>query len=249
MLAARRLAATQLGARAFATAAPKKVAVILSGCGVYDGTEVTEAVASLVHLSRAGAHVECFAPDQAGHHTIDHVKGEPTESRYPTRNVMLESARISRGAIAPVSTLKSEEFAALVIPGGFGAAKNLCNHATEAQGDVSKLVVNPDVEASLRAFHAAKKPIGLCCIAPVLAAATLKCEVTVGQPGGDGWPYGGTVDAVAAYGGKHVATGIDGVHVDATHKVVTSAAYMYEGAPHEIFDSVGRMVDEVLKLA
>ena len=83
----------------------------------------------------------------------------------------------------------------------------------------------------------------------MLAAAVLKCEVTVGQASGEKWPYGGTVDAIGAYGGTHVPTGIDGVHVDATHKVVTSAAYMYEGAPFEIFDSVGNMVDEVLKLA
>ena len=214
-------------ARALATAAAgTKVAVVLSGCGVYDGAEVTEAVASLVHLTRAGASVTCFAPDKAQFHTIDHTKGEPTESRYPTRNVLAESARISRGQITPLGELKAADFSALVIPGGFGAAKNLCNHATVAQGDLSTLQIDEDLVSSLEGFRAAGKPIGLCCIAPVIAAAVLKCEVTVGQPSGDKWPYGGTADAIAAYGGTHVATDIHGVHVDSASKVVTSAAYM-----------------------
>ena len=133
--------------------------------------------------------------------------------------------------------------------GGCGGAKNLCNHATEAQGDPSKLKVDADLAASLAAFHAAKKPIGLCCIAPVLAAAQLKCEVTVGMPSGAEWPYGDTVGAIEAYGGSHVATGIDGVHIDAANKVITAPAYMFEGRPHEIFDSVGLMVEEVVKRA
>ena len=213
--------------RALATAAAgTKVAVVLSGCGVYDGAEVTEAVASLVHLTRAGASVTCFAPDKAQFHTIDHTKGEPTESRYPTRNVLTESARISRGKITPLTELKAADFSALVIPGGFGAAKNLCNHATVAQGDLSTLQIDEDLVSSLEGFRAAGKPIGLCCIAPVIAAAVLKCEVTVGQPSGDKWPYGGTADAINAYGGTHVATDIHGVHVDSASKVVTSAAYM-----------------------
>ena len=164
---------------------------------------------------------------------------------------MAESARISRGANTPLSELpgSQKDFAALVIPGGFGAAKNLCNHATVAQGDASKLTVNSDVVASLKAFHAAEKPIGLCCIAPVIAAATLKCEVTVGEHEGDKWPFGGTVGAITGYGGTHINKGIDGVHVDHANKVVTSPAYMYDGLPHEIFDNVGQMIDEVVKLA
>jgi enhancing lycopene biosynthesis protein 2 len=230
-------------------AAGKKVAIVLSGCGVYDGAEVTEAVAALVHTTRAGASVTCFAPDKAGFHTVDHVTGQPTEQRYPTRNVMRESARISRGAIEPLANLSAAEFSALIIPGGFGAAKNLCNHATVAQGDPAKLEIDADLSNAIGAFTAAKKPIGLCCISPVIAAALLKCEVTVGQASGEKWPFGGTAEAIGAYGGTHVPTEIGGVHVDAAHKVVTSAAFMYDGAFHEVFDSVGRMVEETLKMA
>ena len=140
-MALRRLAPLSFGTSRYAsTAAGKKIAVVLSGCGVYDGAEATEAVATLVHLSRAGAEVSCYAPDKPQFHVIDHTKGAPIEEG---RNVMTESARISRGAISPLGELREEEFAALVIPGGFGAAKNLCNHATVAQGDASKLEVCP----------------------------------------------------------------------------------------------------------
>ena len=225
----------------------QQVAVVLAGSGVYDGSEIQEASSTLIHLSRAGAEVKCFAPDKEQFHVVDHTKGE--EDANP-RNVMVESARICRGAIAPLSDLKDAEgFDALIIPGGFGAAKNLCNHATEAQGDKSKLVVDGDLEVALKAFHAAKKPIGLCCIAPVIASAVLNAKVTVGKAEGDQWPYGGTVGAIEAYGGKHEEHDIDGVCVDEENKVATAPAYMFEGKPHEIYDSVGKMIDATLKMA
>ena len=110
------------------------------------------------------------------------------------------------------------------------------------------MVVDADLEAAIRAFHAAKKPIGMCCIAPVIAAHVLKATVTVGEAEGAKWPYGGTVGAVEAYGGTHQAAPFDGVCVDAENMVVTSPAYMYEGQPHEVFDSVGVMVSETLRL-
>ena len=226
------------------TGAPK-VAVVLAGCGVFDGSELTEATSTLIHLSAAGVEYECFAPNKDQFHALDHTTGD--EMAVP-RNVMVEAARISRGAISPLGDLKSEDFSALFIPGGFGAAKNLCNHATVAQGDPSKLVVDPDLSKSLTAFQQAGKPIGICCIAPVIAASVLKCKVTVGQAEGDKWPYGGTVGAIENYGGTHEATDIEGVCVDATAKVVTSPAYMYDGKPHEIYHSVGLMVTETLKL-
>jgi len=233
------------GAPAYPVSA-KKVAVVLSGCGVYDGTEVTEAVSALLHLSAAACAVTCFAPDKDQAHVVDHTKGAETTEK---RNVMRESARISRGQIRDLATINAAEFDALVVPGGFGAAKNLCNHAMVAQGDPSKIEVDKDLRAALEAFSAAGKPIGLSCIAPVLAAAVLKCKVTVGQADGDKWPYGGTVGAVQNYGGVHEAVEMDGVCVDEAAKVVTAPAYMYDGAPHEIFASMGRMVDATLALA
>lgn len=231
------------------TNAPRRglrVAVVLSGCGVYDGAEVQEATAALFHLSKAEASVRCFAPDKAQHHVVDHTKGAEMDE---TRNVLVESARIARGEIAALASLDAAAFDALVIPGGFGAAKNLCNHATVAQGDKAKLVVEPAVERAVAAFAAQGKPIGLCCIAPVIAAALIPgVHVTVGRAEGEQWPYGGTVGAVKAYGGIHEETGADGVCVDRQRKVVTSCAYMFAGAPHEIYESVGLMVAETLAL-
>merc|ERR1712216_775705 len=144
----------------------------------------------MIHLSAAGCKVSYYAPDVAQHHVLDHTTGKEIDA---PRNTLVESARLARGKVDALSALDPAAFDALVIPGGFGAAKNLCNHATVAQGDASKMVVNSDLEKAVRAFHGAKKPIGLCCIAPVIAAHVLKCTVTVGQAEGDMWPYGGTV--------------------------------------------------------
>ena len=111
--------------RRLSTAAPKgQIAVVLSGSGVYDGSECTEAVAALVHVSRAGYTPVCFAPDKEQHHVVDHTTGD--EQPAP-RNSLVESARIARGAVKPLADLDAYGFAALVVPGGFGAAKNLCN--------------------------------------------------------------------------------------------------------------------------
>lgn len=234
------------GTRFLSTAPTRKVAVVLAGCGVYDGAEVTEAVAALVHLSAAGYTPSCYAPDKPQHHAVNHTTGE--EETTP-RNVLVESARIARGAIAPLSSLDAGNYDALIVPGGFGAAKNLCNHATVAQGDASKMEVDTDLLAALRAFQGAQKPIGLCCIAPVIAAHALQATVTVGQAEGDQWPYGGTVGAIEAYGGSHVPHAYDGVCVDEARKVATSPAYMFDGKPHEIFESVGAMVKATIALA
>ena len=239
-------ASAPLASRLLCTAAPRKIAVVLAGNGVYDGSEITEAVATLVHVSAAGFAPACFAPDIVQHHVVDHTKGE--EDSAP-RNVLVESARIARGQIAPLTSLDPTEYAALIVPGGFGAAKNLCNHATVAQGDAALMAVEPSLETAIRAFHAAKKPIGLCCIAPVIAAHLLKCEVTVGQAEGEQWPYGGTAGAIENYGGVHRPTDWSGVCVDDANNVVSSAAYMYDGKPHEIFESVGAMVAAVCERA
>ncbi|XP_023373857.1 ES1 protein homolog, mitochondrial isoform X2 [Otolemur garnettii] len=131
-----------------------RVALVLSGCGVYDGTEIHEASAILVHLSRGGAEVQIFAPDIPQMHVIDHSKGQPSESE--TRNVLTESARIARGKIADLATLTASNHDAAIFPGGFGAAKNLSTFAVDGKD----CRVNKDVERVLREFHQAGKPIG-----------------------------------------------------------------------------------------
>lgn len=221
-----------------------KVAVVLSGCGVYDGSEVHESSATLVHLSRGGAQISMFAPDIEQMHAINHMKGEPLPQN---RNVLEESARIARGKVDPLSKLTANDFDAVIFPGGFGAAKNLCTFAV----DGTNMKVNPDVERVLKDFHGKSKPIGLCCIAPVLAAKVLPgCEITVGGESSDGgrWPYAGTVEGVKTLGATHVVKDVCESHSDTKNKIVTSPAFMCEASFHEVFDSVGKMVEGVLKM-
>ncbi|XP_048370792.1 glutamine amidotransferase-like class 1 domain-containing protein 3, mitochondrial [Sphaerodactylus townsendi] len=222
----------------------KKVAVVLSGCGVYDGSEVHEASAVMVHLSRDGAQAELYAPDIDQMHVVNHIKGEPTEEK---RNVLVESARIARGNVKDLATLKVKELDALIIPGGFGVAKNLCSWAVDGKN----CKVSKPVEDTIKAFHSAKKPIGLCCISPVLAAKIIPgCEVTVGHDAEcEKWPYAKTAEGLKELGCKHVNKNVDEVHVDVKNKLVTTSAFMCNAPIHTIYDGVGKMVKEVLKLA
>jgi enhancing lycopene biosynthesis protein 2 len=214
-----------------------KVAVILSGCGVYDGSEIHEASACLVHLSRQKAEVAMFAPNVDQMHVIDHLKGAPASG--DNRNVLVESARIARGNIQSLDSLKVDQFDAVVFPGGFGAAKNLSTFAV----DGAKMKVNKDVENTIKSFHSAKKPIGLCCISPVLAASVIKgCEVTIGSDAG-------TAGAIQEMGAKHVNKPVGEAQVDTRNKVVTTPAFMCEAPLHEIFDGIGAMISGTLKLA
>lgn len=229
-----------------AAAAPKfRVAVCLSGCGVYDGSEITESVSAAVHLSRAGAEISYFAPDKEQKHVVDHRTGEEQDG---PRNVLAESARIARGKIADLATLSAGDFDALVLPGGFGAAKNLSTYADDGAG----CKADPDVRAALEAFRKAGKPIGLCCISPVLAARVFGKGVTVttgSESERDGrWPYAGTHADIVEMGATHVETDIDGVYVDERARVVTAPAYMCNCEPHEVYDSVGKMIAAVLDL-
>ncbi|XP_018419754.1 PREDICTED: ES1 protein homolog, mitochondrial-like [Nanorana parkeri] len=221
----------------------KKVAVILSGCGVYDGSEIHESSAVLVHLSRAGVQYEVFAPNKEQMHVVDHVKGQPTEEK---RNVLTESARIARGKITDLACLKVDSYDALIIPGGFGVAKNLSTWAVEGK-DCS---VDKAIEETIKAFHAKKKPIGLCCISPVLAAKLIPgCEVTVGcDTESEKWPHAGTAGTIKELGCKHINKEVNEVHVDAKNKLVTTCAFMSNSPLHEIFDGVGEMVTALLGL-
>jgi enhancing lycopene biosynthesis protein 2 len=216
-----------------------KVALVLSGCGVFDGSEIHEAVSCLVHLSRAGASVEMFAPDITMP-AVNHLTHQPEPQ---ARNVLVESARIARGAIRPLAQLRAADFDGVVFPGGFGAAKNLSDFATKG----AACTVEPHVQRVIKEFHGAGKPVGLCCIAPVLAARTL--GTAAGGPGvsvtlGDDR---GAADAVAGMGAKHVTKPVTEAAVDETARVITAPAYMYGEAPvHQVFDGIGEMIRGVL---
>ncbi|KAM6222061.1 glutamine amidotransferase-like class 1 domain-containing protein 3, mitochondrial [Rhynchocyon petersi] len=185
-------------------------------------------------------------------HVVDHTKGQPSEGE--TRNVLTESARIARGKIMDLAQLHAVDHDAAIFPGGFGAAKNLSTFAVDGKD----CKVNKDVERVLKEFHGAGKPIGLCCIAPVLAAKVLHgVEVTVGheQEEGGKWPYAGTAEAIKALGAKHCVKDVTisfvaaEAHVDQKNKVVTTPAFMCETALHHIHDGIGAMVRKVLELA
>ncbi|XP_075703326.1 glutamine amidotransferase-like class 1 domain-containing protein 3, mitochondrial isoform X2 [Rhinoderma darwinii] len=185
-----------------------------------------------------------FAPDIPQLHVIDHSKGEASQE---SRNVLAESARIARGEISALSQLIAQDHDAVIFPGGFGAAKNLSSFAVDGES----CHVLADVQRVLQEFSKVKKPIGLCCIAPVLAAKVIPgVEVTVGQEEEQGgkWPHAGTAKAINALGGKHCAKEVHEVHVDKTHRVVTTPAFMGHVPLHTIFDGIGAMVSAVIKL-
>lgn len=223
------------------------VAVVLSGTGVYDGSEVHEAAAVLAGVSRGGATVQCYAPDSPQMHVVDHVKGAPAEGE--SRNVLVESARIARGAVLPLAQLNGAAADALIIPGGFGAAKNLSDFAVNG----ADMKVVDDVARVINDFHSASKPIGMCCIAPILAAKVLGSKgvsLTLGKAddGSGKWPYAGSLEAAKGIGATVVEKAVDEVCVDDKNKLVTTPAYMYEGKFHEIQDGVGKMVATVLSM-
>ena len=216
-----------------------KVAVVLAGSGYLDGSEIREAVGVLWALSVEKAEVECFAPatDQAD--VLDHLTGNSLSEQ---RNVLVESARIARGKVRPLGELRPEEFDALLMPGGFGAAKNLCTFAREG----AKATLLPDMARVVREFAANGKPIGAACIAPVVIALAMKgtpLELSVGAE----------CDAsreIVKLGHRHFVTKPDEIHIDHAHNMVTTPAYMYEHAPlSDIFEGIRKMVVEVISRA
>ncbi|MDA3136036.1 isoprenoid biosynthesis glyoxalase ElbB [Pseudomonas syringae] len=214
----------------------EKVAVILSGCGVYDGAEIHESVLTLLRLDQRGAQVQCFAPDIAQHHVINHLTGEEMPE---SRNVLVESARIARGEVKDIREANAEDFDALIIPGGFGSAKNLSDLAL--QGPACQ------VEAGLlelaEAFAEAGKPVGLICITPALAAKIYGPGVTC-TIGSD--PE--TAAAITKMGGSHAECAVDDIVEDEARKLVSTPAYMVAKSISEAASGINKLVDRVLEL-
>ncbi|GLX15542.1 glyoxalase [Pseudomonas straminea] len=214
----------------------KKVAVILSGCGVYDGAEIHESVITLLRLDQRGAQVQCFAPDIDQAHVINHLKGEEMQ---PARNVLVESARIARGNVKDVRELRADNFDALIIPGGFGAAKNLSDFASKG----ADCTVQLDVLAAAQSFVSAAKPIGLMCIAPAMAARIFGTGVTC-TIGNDA----DTAAALGKMGAEHVDCHVEDIVEDPERKLVTTPAYMLANSIAEAASGINKLVDRVLEL-
>jgi enhancing lycopene biosynthesis protein 2 len=217
----------------------KKIGVVLSGCGVMDGSEIHEAVLTLLAIDRLGAEAVCMAPNIRQRHVVNHLTGE--ESRGELRNVLVESARIARGKIRDIASVKSSELDALIFPGGFGAAKNLCDYALKGP-DCS---VNPEVARLATEVHAAAKPIGTVCIAPVIGAklfGATQPHITIGTDKN-------TAKDVEKMGAKHVSCPVSEFVVDKKQKLVSTPAYMLAGSIKEAAEGIEKLVQAVFDLA
>ncbi|MDP2237158.1 MAG: isoprenoid biosynthesis glyoxalase ElbB [Bacteroidales bacterium] len=211
----------------------KKFAVVLAGCGVYDGAEIHEATLAMLAIKQAGGDYQCFAPDIEQHHVINHLTGQEMPEK---RNVLIESARIARGNIKSLSEFKAEDFDVLFFPGGFGAAKNLSTVAFD--GPNAK--VNPEVEAAVKSMHALEKPIGAMCISPVFVAKILgDVNVTIGTDEG-------TIKAIEAIGATHIQTDHGDVVCDTENKVFTTPCYMLDATITDIWDGAYNIVEAIM---
>jgi enhancing lycopene biosynthesis protein 2 len=218
---------------------PKRVGVVLAGCGFLDGAEIHEATCTLLSLDRRGATFVAAAPDVEQMHVVDHLRQAPAEGE--PRNVLAESARIVRGKIRDLAELSANDLDALVFPGGFGAAKNLCSFAVEGRG----MRVLPEVERIVREMRAASKPMGFICISPVIAARLLGGEgvkVTIGDDAD-------TAGAIASWGAHHVECKVDEIAIDERLKIVSTPAYMLGPWIGAVATGIDKLVSAVLELA
>ncbi len=216
----------------------KKIAIILAGSGVKDGSEIHESVLTLLHVIKNGATPLFFAPNSPQATVTNHLTGD---SLGETRNILVESARIARGDIRDLKELKSSTADALIFPGGFGAALNLCNFAQKG-ADCS---VHPEVERVVQEFHSAQKPIGFICIAPAIGAKVLgsqNVKLTIGTDAG-------TASALQKMGGVHENRPVDEICVDEKNRVVSTAAYMLARNIAEAESGISKLVEKIIQMA
>lgn len=215
----------------------KRIGVVLSGCGVYDGSEIHEAVFALLAIDKSGAEAVCMAPD-AEFPEVNHLTGKPTGTK---RNALAESARIARGKIQCVKGVKASDLDAIVFPGGFGAAKNLCNFAEKG----ADATIHPEVSRILKEMAAAKKPICAICIAPALVAATLGRDysprVTIGNDAK-------TAESINATGSRHQECPVTDFVVDRENRIVSTPAYMLARSISEVADGIEKALKATMEL-
>lgn len=213
----------------------KKIAVILSGCGVFDGSEIHEATLSLYFIVLHGGQYQAFAPDINQHHVINHLTKQEMKE---TRNVLVESARIARGNIKPLSVFNPSDYDAMLLPGGFGAAKNLSDWAFKGQ----EAKINPDLEKAVREMSRAGKPIGALCISPVILARILgDVDITIG----DELP---TIKAVESLGARHHRTGHGEIVIDKKNKLVTTPCYMLSADIVQVSKGIDALVKALIEM-
>lgn len=214
-----------------------RVAVVLAGCGFKDGAEIRESVFALLGLDMAGADIQCVAPEKQIK-VVNHLTFEETGEE---RSLLNEAARIARGNIKSLSQVTSSDFDAVVLPGGFGAAKNLCDFAFKGKDST----VDPQVSKFLLGFVESKKPIGAICIAPVIIAKLFEplggVKLTLGEAGD-------AAKIIESWKSKHVVVAPDEIVIDSDHKVVTTPAYMYSDASlSKIFEGIRRLSEQIVR--
>lgn len=211
----------------------KKIAVILAGCGVKDGAEIHEATMALLAIKKNGADYQIFAPDRMQHHVVNHLTDEEMPEQ---RNILIEAARIARGNIKDINELDMNEFDALVMPGGFGAAKNLCNFAFKGED----FEVFEDVKRVILQAHELKKPIGALCIAPVMLVKVLgDIKFTIGQDKA-------TAEMLEKLGAKHQKTSHGEVSVDEKNLVFTTPCYMLDATILDIATGAENLINKMM---
>jgi enhancing lycopene biosynthesis protein 2 len=213
----------------------KKFAIILSGCGVYDGAEIHETVATMIALKKNGADYQCFAPNRPQYHVVNHLTGGVAVGEG--RNILEESARLARGKIKEIAEYHPNDFDGLIFPGGFGVAKNLCNYAIKG----ADCELFPDIIKAIQDTVDAQKPIGAECITPAMMAAFLKgATVTIGNDKE-------TADNIQKMGGHHIETKHDGVVYDPKYNLYTTPCYMLGTNVLEIYESAEALVRALVK--
>ncbi|MDP3481114.1 MAG: isoprenoid biosynthesis glyoxalase ElbB [Desulfoprunum sp.] len=211
------------------------VAVILSGCGRLDGSEIHEATLTLWAIHRHGTDYQCYAPDKKQHHVLNHLTGEEMPEG---RNVLIESARIARGKIRDLALFNAKDHDILIIPGGLGATKNLSTFAFEGP----QCTIDETVSRAVLAMYKAKKPIGALCIAPVILARLLpEISVTIGQD-----PH--TAEAIGLMGARHQVTTHGEITVDAANRIVTTPCYMLDARVDQIGEGADKLVAALLEM-
>ena len=214
-----------------------RIGVLLSGCGVFDGSEIHEAVVTLLALDRAGAQIVCMAPNME-FDVVNHLTQKPSGEK---RNVLVESARIARGNIKDLKDVKAADLDGLILPGGFGAAKNLSDFAVKGPD----ATVHPEVQRIVNEILDAGKPLGAICIAPATvakAAAARNPEVTIGTDAG-------TAKAIESMGATHKSCAVEMIHLDKSNKIVSTPAYMLGPGIKDVASGIEKLVDQVVKLA
>ncbi|MBS3766706.1 MAG: isoprenoid biosynthesis glyoxalase ElbB [Candidatus Cloacimonetes bacterium] len=217
----------------------KTIGVILSGSGWQDGSEIHESVLTLYNLDKEGVKTKIFAPDENQTDVVHHISQEQDNSH--NRNVMVESARIARGEISPLNDADANKLDGLVIPGGFGVAKNLCNYASKG----SNMSVDNTISNLILDIHEQNKPLGFICISPVIAAKVLekfKPKLTVGNDEK-------TINDVEKMGAQHIEASVDEIVFDETNNIVTTPAYMLGPSIAYVGKGISKLAKKVVELA